>query len=431
MIKFLSIAIKDSKELLRDRKGLFLILGFPLFFMLIFGFAFGGMGQENETHNLAIVNYDQGAVFPTTNAKINFGNNLTTVLKDAKYEDSETHIFNVTKTTENNANNIIKNSNADALLIIPKNFSQAMVNLLSSNINQNALSSSSSSASSGSTSSNSNVTAKLIIRGDSSSVSFGVSQAILVGIIGNYQDQVVNNVKKSVSGSSSSQIEYIKTDVESASGTSSFTTFDFLAPGMMVFAILLLATTVASGLTREVESGTLKRLKLSKMRSFDLLFGGLIPWSLIAALQILILLGVAIAIGFHWQGGTNSIILAMIVAIIGGVASVALGMIIASFAQNDRQATNLGTLVTVPVSFLSGAFFQLPQVVMGNFMGNTVEIYDLLPWRHTLLALRRILIYGGNWNDISYQVAWMVVLTVILFSIGVVLFSKMRLQAEK
>ncbi|MDO8870033.1 MAG: ABC transporter permease [Methanobacteriaceae archaeon] len=431
MIKFLSIAIKDSKELLRDRKGLFLILGFPLFFMLIFGFAFGGMGQENETHNLAIVNYDQGAVFPTTNAKINFGNNLTTVLKDTKYEDSETHIFNVTKTTENNANNIIKNSNADALLIIPKNFSQAMVNLLSSNINQNALSSSSSSVSSGSTSSNSNVTAKLIIRGDSSSVSFGVSQAILVGIIGNYQDQVVNNVKKSVSGSSSSQIEYIKTDVESASGTSSFTTFDFLAPGMMVFAILLLATTVASGLTREVESGTLKRLKLSKMRSFDLLFGGLIPWSLIAALQILILLGVAIAIGFHWQGGTNSIILAMIVAIIGGVASVALGMIIASFAQNDRQATNLGTLVTVPVSFLSGAFFQLPQVVMGNFMGNTVEIYDLLPWRHTLLALRRILIYGGNWNDISYQVAWMVVLTVILFVIGVVLFSKMRLQAEK
>ncbi len=428
MIKFLSIAIKDSKELLRDRKGLFLILGFPLFFMLIFGFAFGGMGQENQTHNLAIVNYDQGAVFPTTNEKINFGNNLTTVLKDTKYEDSETRIFNVTTTTENNANNLIKNSKADALLIIPKNFSQAMVNLLSYNINQNALSSSSNSVSSGSTSSN--VTAKLIIRGDSSSVSFGVSQAILVGIIGNYQDQVVNNVKKSVSGSSD-QIEYIKTDVESASGTSSFTTFDFLAPGMMVFAILLLATTVASGLTREVESETLNRLKLSKMRSFDLLFGGLIPWSLIAAVQILILLGVAIAIGFHWQGGTNSIILAMIVAIIGGVASVALGMIIASFAQNDRQATNLGTLVTVPVAFLSGAFFQLPQVVIGNFMGNTIEIYDLLPWRHTLLALRGVLIYGGNWNDISYQVAWMVVLTMILFVVGVVLFSKMRLQAEK
>lgn len=429
MIKFLSIAIKDSKELLRDRKGLFLILGFPLFFMLIFGFAFGGMGQENQTHNLAIVNYDDGAVFPTTNSKINFGNNLTTVLKDTKYDNSEINIFNVTKTNENNANNLIKQSDADAILIIPKDFSQAMVNLLSSNINQNAISSSSNGVSSGSTSSNSNVTAKLIIRGDSSSVSFGVSQAILVGIIGSYQDELVNNVKKSVSGSS--QIEYIKTDVESASGTSSFTTFDFLAPGMMVFAILLLATTVASGLTREVESGTLKRLKLSKMRSFDLLFGGLIPWSLIAALQILILLGVAITIGFHWQGGTNSIILAMIVAIIGGVASVALGMIIASFAQNDRQATNLGTLVTVPMAFLSGAFFQLPQVVIGNFMGNSIEIYDLLPWRHTLLALRGVLIYGGNWNDISYQVAWMLVLTVILFVIGVFLFSRLRLQAEK
>ncbi len=46
-MKFLSIASKDLKELLRDRRGLFFILLFPLFFMLIFSFAFGGMGENN------------------------------------------------------------------------------------------------------------------------------------------------------------------------------------------------------------------------------------------------------------------------------------------------------------------------------------------------------------------------------------------------
>jgi ABC-2 type transport system permease protein len=425
MIKILSIAIKDSKELLRDKKGLFMILGFPLFFMLIFGFAFGGMGQENEIHNIALVNYDEGAIFPLNNEKINFGNNLTQVLNDVKYEDSEKHIFNIIETNEDEANDLIKQRDVDALLIIPENFSQAMVNLINFNINSNGVMPINSNSVS-----SSNVTAELIIRGDSSFTDFGVSQAILVGIIGNYQDEIVNNIKNSVSGNSNNQTQYITTEVESVPGTESFTMFDFLAPGMMVFAILLLATTVAAGLTREVETGTLTRLKLSRMRSFDLLFGGLIPWSLIAAAQILILLIVAIMVGFHWQGGLNSILLAMFVGLIGGVASVSLGMIIAAFAKNDRQATNMGTLITVPVSFLSGAFFQLPQVVIGNFMGNPFQIYDILPWTHTLYALRTVLTFGGSWNDISYQVGWMLILTSILFAISVFLFAKIRLRAE-
>ena len=82
---------------------------------------------------------------------------------------------------------------------------------------------------------------------------------------------------------------------------------------MMVFAILLLATTVAAILTREVESGTLLRLKISKMRSFDLLFGGLIPWSLVAGAQVVILLVVAIILGLKWQGSVYSILLAIVI----------------------------------------------------------------------------------------------------------------------
>ena len=88
--------------------------------------------------------------------------------------------------------------------------------------------------------------------------------------------------------------------------------------------------------------------------------------------------------------------------VIGGVASIALGMIIASFAKSSTQAANIGTLITVPTSFLIGAFFQLPQVVIGNLMGQTFQVYDLLPWTHTLNALRSVLIFGESWNSVSY-----------------------------
>ncbi len=423
-MKFISIAKKDFKELIRDRRGLVMILLFPLFFMTMFGFAFGGMGESNQPHNLAVVNYDKGATLSLTGQEVNFGNNLTKVLQDSKYDNSDVYLFNVTQTTESDAAKQLKQRDVDAELIIPENYSQSIVAMVTSNLQQQLLGTSSGIVPSNSTST-------IIIRGDTGYIGFGVTQGILTGVLEQYQDKLVTGMQSSISGSNGSEsTKYIQSKVEAIPGTTSFTTFDFMAPGMIVFAIILLSTTVAAALTREVETGTLARLKLSKMNSFDLLFGGLIPWSLVAAVQVIILLTVAILVGFHWQGGLYTLGLALLVGIIGGIASVSLGMIIAAFARNDRQAANLGILISVPTSFMVGAFFQLPQVIIANFWGQNFQIYDILPWTHVLNALRETLTYGSGWDLIAYQVGWAVLLTIILFVIGVGLFSRNRLRAE-
>ena len=422
-MKFISIAVKDFKELVRDRRGLFFILLFPIFFMMIFGFAFGGMGEGNTPHNIAIVNYDQGTINSTSGGNINYGNNLISALQDANYENSSVKLFNITTTTDSHAKDLLRQRTVDAELIIPINFSNSMAALIN-----NTVQSSTGQASSVNTSTNS--TSTVIISGDTGFMGFGVAQGILVGVLSQYQDGVVTAVKNQIAGTPGAQpTKFIDTNVQSIPGTQNFTQFDFLAPGMIVFAILLLATTVAAILTREVESGTLLRLKMSKMSSFDLLFGGLIPWSLIAGAQVVILLAVAIILGLHWQGSFYSIILAIFIGIIGGIASIALAMIIASFAKNDRQAANLGTLIVVPTSFLTGAFFQLPAVFL-NFFGHSFQVYDLLPWTHTLTALRSVLIFGSGWNSVSFEVEMSALLTLILFVIGVFLFSRTRLRAE-
>ncbi len=422
-MKFISVAIKDFKELIRDRRGLFMILLFPMFFMIIFGIAFGGMGTSNETHNLAVVNLDEGAKMPLTNEDVNFGDNLTEIFNDSEYEDSDVKLFNVINTSESSANKLIQLKEADAMIIIPKNFSQTIVDKMEDSITAQTT---------GTTSSNNsnNDTLNLIISGDSSSMGFAVSQVVLIKIIGEYQDNLVANIQSQTSGSSVKPLKLFEGDVESVSGTESFSQFDFLAPGMMLFAILLLATTVAASLTKEVEKGTLARLRISKMRSFDMLFGALIPWSIVAAIQVLILLTVALIMGFNWQGGLNSIVLAMFIGVIGGIGSIALGMIIASFAKNDTQAFNLGIMIVVPTSFVVGAFFQLPQVVVGEIMGRSFQIYDILPWTHILNALKSVLIYGNGLSAITYDLAWSAVLTAIIFIIGMGLFSRFRLSVE-
>lgn len=388
-MKFLSIASKDFKELIRDRRGLFFILLFPIFFMMIFGFAFGGMGEANTPHNIAIVNYDQGTINASSGETIYYSNDLITKLKDQNYEtNSSVKLFNITTTTDSDAKNLLRQRTVDAEVIIPSEFSNSVTALINNTMSKTGQTAS--------TNSSGNITSTIIIRGDTGFMGFGVAQGILVGVFSKYQEDIVTNITNQIAGTpGAEQTKYIDTKVESLPGTSSFTQFDFLAPGMIVFAILLLATTVAAILTREVESGTLQRLKMSKMRSFDLLFGGLIPWALVAGAQVVILLAVAIVLGLHWQGSIYSIILAIFIGIIGGIASIALAMIIASFAKNDRQAANLGTLIVVPMSFLTGAFFPLPQVMV-NIFGQAYSVYGILPWTHVLLALRSVLVYGSG-----------------------------------
>lgn len=414
-MKFTSIAVKDFKELIRDRRGLFFILLFPIFFMTIFGFAFGGMGQDNTPHNIAVVNYDEGTTL-ATGETFNFGNNITNEIKELTYTNSDVKMFNVTETSESNADSLLKQRTVDAELIIPSNFSASMASQI---------------ASSTGLPTNINTTVSSpIIRGDEGYSNFFASESALNGFLTEYQSGIVSNYKNQLAGTPVAEpVKYVNVTVQGISGTQSFTQFDFLAPGMMVFAILLLATTIAAILTREVESGTLERLKMSKMRSFDLLFGGLIPWSLVAGAQVVILLFVAVILGLHWQGGISSVILATIIGIIGGIGSIALAMILASFAKNDRQAANLGTLIVVPISFLVGAFFPLPQVFV-SVLGHTFQIYELIPWTHTLDALRGVLLYGEGLNAVAYQIELSLVLTVILFIIGVVLYSRTRLRAD-
>ena len=150
--------------------------------MMIFGFAFGGMGQENTAHNIAIVNYNQGATLPTGGQQ-NFGNNLTSGLKDATYLNSNVKLFNVTETSESQADTLLKQRTVDAELIIPNNYSASMVSLI---MNSTGLQ----------TTSVNNTISTPIIRGDEGYSNFFAAQSALNGVLTQYQDNVVTGFRE-------------------------------------------------------------------------------------------------------------------------------------------------------------------------------------------------------------------------------------------
>jgi ABC-2 type transport system permease protein len=196
--------------------------------------------------------------------------------------------------------------------------------------------------------------------------------------------------------------------------------FDFLTPGMVIFALLMLAVGVSGSLVRETDKGTLLRIKLSTMSSFQLLFGFLLMWALVGVIQVVLLFGTGYLLGFKWQGGLQALLLAGCIASISGIASIALGLVVASFARTEGQAGSFTTLITVPMAFVIGVFMQVSSEFFSTF----------LPWGQAVHCMRAILSAGAPVNLILPNILWLITETVILFAIGVFLYSRLRLQPE-
>ena len=390
-MKIIDLISMNFKQMIRDKRSLFFLLLFPIIFMLIFGFAYGGDSFTDSTINLALVNLDSPHDSPN-----NFSKDLVSTIKDVE-SDNSTKIFEVKEINSiKDAEKLVYDDSVSLMVIIPENFSDSVYSGL--NGNDNGL-------------------GNIIVRGNPSLTEYGIGQNVLNSIISQYSNELI----KKITGSEPMKITLNQEDLK---GTSEFTLFDYAAPGLMVFAILMTITTVTSNIAKETENGMLKRLKLSKMKTRDYVLGNLISWSLIGAIQIILLLIVAVLMGFHWQGGINSLIIACVIGILATISSVAVALIIVSLAKNESQATNIAPLIAVPLSFLVGSFFPLPDATIGTINGYAIQVYEILPWNQAITAIREVLTFGYSLNMVLNTMILILFMGIILMIISIILFNR-------
>jgi ABC-2 type transport system permease protein len=448
-LKFLYISRKGITEIFRDKRGFALLLGFPVVLIVVFAFAFGSgsfLSGGSIPHQIVVVNNDAGVRVAVNNSTqyVNYGTNFAGVLANATAENSTTNLFHLNNVSQEQAEEMLKTRGIDALIVIPQNFSSAfaaMVNNsarmgITSSVGQQAIANAG--LSPGATNVNlpkaENASSFLTLQGDSGYINFATSQGIVSAIF----DQYKNNAEtQALTAASSGQAQTLFNDsiplvIQPIPGTQSFSLFDYTVPGLIVFALLLQISVISGNTVRESERGTLNRIKLSKARSFDLLFGTFIVWSVITVMQVLVFIAIAIALGYHHQGDFSSLGLAVVIGVIAGMASISLALIISSFVKNERQASTLSAMISMPLGFLAGAFIPLPRQVLGTFGGRTYQIYELLPWTHAISALRSVLTYGSGLSaDVIFEMSWLIVLTAIFFAVGVMCYSRAQLRAER
>lgn len=451
----IDVAAKGLRENARDRRGVVFIVALPLLLMAIMAFGFGSgtyLGGGSIPHEAAVINNDVGVLVTANNTTtyVNYGANFTDVLANATAKNSTTHLFHLHNASKDKADDELKSKSIDMLVIIPENFSAAfatMVNnstrmVIESSVGRQAITNASNAGlgigatvpgASMTLPTAGNTTTIVLVEGDGADVNFASAQGLFTGIFDQYRSGIQKDALARAAPEGDDILkDYISVEVRPVGGTATSTVFDSMVPGLLVFTIMLQTSFISSSLVRDIETGMLDRLKLSKIRAFDQLFGTFLMWTLITIGQITLLIGIAIALGYSYQGGFSALGLAALIGVIAGMASISLGLLVASFVKNEVQAMLLGTMIAVPLGFVSGALIPLSRQVLGELAGRTYLLWEVFPWTWAVSAIRSVLTYGSGVSaDVVLDLAWLIFLTAILFTVGVAIYSRVRLRTAR
>jgi ABC-2 type transport system permease protein len=203
------------------------------------------------------------------------------------------------------------------------------------------------------------------------------------------------------------------------------TEFEVYVPGLLILSVIMLLFTTALSLVREREHKTLRRFRLSRALSFDLLAGISLTQIVIGTASILLTFYTAIALGFRCVGSLWS---AMVVAILTVGSVIAFGILTACFCKNATAVLTIGTLPFFLMMWFTGAAMPLPRATLFTLAGREIAFNDLLPPTHAVIAMNKIVSLGAPLSDVLAEIVIMLALTVVYFSMGVVLFKRTQLQ---
>ncbi len=142
------------------------------------------------------------------------------------------------------------------------------------------------------------------------------------------------------------------------------TTSDIMIPGLCGVVLVFIGTIITSlGVVRERQSGTLEQLAVMPLKPRDVVLGKIVPYFLVATIDLVIVLAVGIAVfGVPFRGSPFTFALGALLFLF---VTLGFGVLISSVSQNQGQAIQLAMMTLLPQVLLSGLIFPLSSIVAG------------------------------------------------------------------
>jgi ABC-2 type transport system permease protein len=191
----------------------------------------------------------------------------------------------------------------------------------------------------------------------------------------------------------------------------------FMIPGviaMILFALTSILT--ATAVVRERERGTIEQLIVTPIRSWELVVGKILPYVILAFLNMLEVL----AIGHWWFGVPVRGSLTLILSLSGLflLTSLGIGLLASTIANTQQEAMLVVWMLLLPALFLSGFFFPLeamPKVLQW--------ISFLLPLRYYLVIIRSLLL-----KDVGIAAFTNEIIALFVFGLALMTLASLRFR---
>jgi ABC-2 type transport system permease protein len=201
--------------------------------------------------------------------------------------------------------------------------------------------------------------------------------------------------------------------------------FDNYIPGLLIAAVTMIIFSVAIAVSREIESGSLRRLILTPLKPYELLGGISLAYVLFSLISLLLSYGVAYLLGYHPAG---SLPLAIAISLLAALAAIAAGLITAGFSRTVSRAAVIANFPLLVLLFFSGSILPLPSPVLFSLGDRSIRFFDFLPTSHAVTALNKVLNMGAGPLEIVYELSALVLLTGLMFSAAVWLFRRLQMR---
>ena len=389
-MRIISLFRKTWTENIRDWKILILTLTFAPLFVLLMYFYVGESTQR--AYRVVIINHDAG-VSRVDRGDFNAGSDLISEMTKVQDADGRKIIEVTQELTMTTARKQLMNNSVDLVVEIPERFSEVLLSY-----------------------SQGDQPAPAVIKtyGDPTKANY-----IMAAV---WSDMITYEYAAAAAGLKSP----LEIQVNTVSGKQALNEFELYVPALLALALIMLMFTAAASLIKEKDKGTIIRLRLSNMTTFEWLTAVSLTQVIIGMLALALTLATAVALGYRTSG---SLIAVSIVGLLSCLSIIAISLIVAAYLRTIFDLLTIGCFPFFILMFFSGGMFPLPPLRLFMVGDRAININDLLPTTHAINAMSKILNFGAGLSDVVFELGAIAVLTIVLFAFGIWLFTRRQMRA--
>jgi ABC-2 type transport system permease protein len=246
--------------------------------------------------------------------------------------------------------------------------------------------------------------------GNTAAISMGYVNQIIIGASTQILTEVLGG--RALSGRVDAQIR--------AWYNPSLKSRNFMVPGVLVLILLITTTNLtAMAIVKEKEVGTLEQIMVTPIRSYELILGKLIPFTIIGMTNVCVVVAVMVfGFGIAVKG---SVLLLFVLTGAFLMTSLGVGLFVSTISKTQQQAMMTAIFfVMMPMMYISGFVFPIEN------MPAPLQYLSLgIPMRYYLIIIRSIILKG-----VGISTLWPQALMLVFMGLAILVASALRFRKK-